>query len=72
MDTYANYPPTSADRISGTIGSQNPRVSSAVKNQSASLTGWTTSLVKGRYLFVVIDSVATATWASLSLHLKKV
>lgn len=71
VDTYANYPPTSADRISGTIGSQNPRVASAIKNQSASLTGWTPSLSKGHYLFVAIDSVATATWCTLSLHIKK-
>lgn len=71
VDTYANYPPTNADRVSGTIGSQNPRVSSAIKAQSATLTGWTTSFVKGRYLFVAIDSITTATWATLSLHIKK-
>ena len=31
MDSYSNYPPTNADRISGTVGSQNPRVSAATK-----------------------------------------
>ena len=71
MDTYANWPPTNADRISGTVGSQNPRVSSAIKAQSASLTGWTINLVKGSYLFVDVNSVATATFCTLSLHVKK-
>lgn len=71
MDTYANYPPTNADRISGSIGSQNPRVSSSIKAQSAALTGWTVNLVKGSYLFVVIDSITTAQFATLSLHVKK-
>lgn len=71
MDTYANYPPTNADRISGTIASQNPRVSTATKAQSATTTGWTLDLVKGRYLFISIDSITTAQWATLSLHVKK-
>lgn len=71
MDTYDNYPPTNADRISGTLGSQNPRVSAATKAQSASLTGWTIDLVKGRYLFIDVNSITTATWATLSLHVKK-
>lgn len=71
MESYALYPPTSADRISGTLGSQNPRVVSAIKNQSASLTGWTIDLVKGEYLFVGVDSITTATFATLSLHVKR-
>ena len=71
VDTYANYPPTNADRISGSLGSQNPRVSSAVKASSTALTGWTVNLVKGTWLFIAIDSVTTATWATLGLHVKK-
>lgn len=69
MDSYTNYPPTNADRISGTLGSQNPRVSSAIKNGSGSTTGWTLNLVGGRYLFVDVASAATATFATLGLYI---
>jgi hypothetical protein len=71
MDSYTNYPPTNADRVSGTIGSQNPRITSAIKGASASLTGWNTTWMKGNWLFVAIDTVATATWATLGVHIKK-
>lgn len=71
VDTHANYPPTNADRISGTLGSQNPRVSAATKASSATLTGWTINLVKGSWLFIAVDSVSTATWFTLGLHVKK-
>lgn len=69
MDSYSNYPPTNADRISGTVGSQNPRVLSATKGGSGTTTGWTLNLVGGRYLFVYVDSVTTATFCVLSLHI---
>ena len=71
MDTHANYPPTNADRISGTIGSQNPRIVTAIKGSSGTLTGWTINLVKGSWLFVAIDTVSTATFATIALHVKK-
>ncbi len=71
MDTHANFPPTNADRISGTVGSQNPRVSGAIKASSATLTGWTINLVKGSWLYIDINSVATATFCALGLHVKK-
>lgn len=69
MDSYANYPPTNADRISGTVGSQNPRVLAATKGGSGTTTGWTLNLVGGRYLFVNVDSVSTATFCVLGLHI---
>lgn len=69
MDSYSNYPPTNADRISGTVGSQNPRVSAATKGGSGTTTGWTLNLVGGRYLFVNVDSVSTATFCVLGLHI---
>jgi len=66
------WPPTSANRISGTVGSQNPRVTSSVSNGSASLTGWTTTLAKGGFIFASIaGSPATATRALLGIHIKK-
>src|SRR6266478_2257713 len=40
-DTYANYPPTIADTITA---SAKPTLSSATKNTSSTLTGWTTSV----------------------------
>lgn len=71
MGTHAAYPPTSANRISGTVGTNNPRVTSATAAQSSSLTNWTTALVGGRWLFINVSSVTTATWASLGLYLVK-
>ena len=68
VDTYANYPPTNADRISGTVGSNNPRVSAATKNASGSTTNWTLSLTGGSYLFVDVNSITTATFATLGLY----
>lgn len=71
VDTYASYPPTNADRISGTLGSQNPRVASATKNGSGTTTGWTLTLAGGSYLFINVDSVSTATFCALSLHIQR-
>lgn len=69
MGVHGSYPPTSADRISGTVGSQNPRVTaSALAQQSSSLTGWTTALVGGRWLFVSVNSVTAARYATLGLY----
>lgn len=67
--THGSYPPTSANRISGTVGTNNPRVSSSgVAQQSGSLTNWTTGLVAGRWLFVSVSSVTAATYATLGLY----
>ena len=68
----SSYPPTSANRISGTLGSQNPRIVSANSASSASLTGWTVNLVKGYYLILDVNSVSgSPTWATLGMHVKK-
>lgn len=67
-----SWPPTSANRISGTVGSQNPRVTTAASASSATLTGWTTALAKGGYLFASIAGTpASATRALLGLHIRK-
>ena len=56
-DTYANYPPTLVDTITG---SAKPAVSSGLdKATSTTLTGWTTALVLGDTLTFVIDSVTS-------------
>jgi len=67
-DTYANYPPTDADSITA---SAPPTVSSAEKSQDTTLTGWTTSLTKGDYLRFNVDSITTATRATVSIAVTK-
>lgn len=54
VDSYANYPPTDADSI---VASAAPAVSSALKNASTSLTGWTTSLSEGDVVVFALDTV---------------
>ena len=55
-DTYANHPPTVADTITA---SAKPTLSSVIKNQSSTLTGWTTSITAGDILVFNVDSVTT-------------
>jgi hypothetical protein len=65
-DTYANYPPTVADTITA---SAKPTLSSATKNNSTTLTGWTTSITAGDILGFNVDSCTTCTLAWLTLEL---
>ena len=67
-DTYANYPPTVADTITG---SAKPTISAAVKGQSSTLTGWTTTITAGDTLRFNVDSVSLITRATLSLKVKR-
>ena len=64
-DTYANYPPTSADTITD---SAKPTLSSAQKNQDLTLTGWTTAFAKGDWLKFNIDSASTVKLVTLSIR----
>jgi hypothetical protein len=66
-DTYANYPPTDADSITA---SAPPTISSAVKSEDATLTGWTTSVTAGDVLGFSVDSCSTITWAVLELDIQ--
>lgn len=66
--TYANYPPTSGDVITA---SAKPTISSAVKGQSATLTGWTTSISENDILAFNVNSVSTVTRVTLSLKVRK-
>ena len=63
-DTYANYPPVDADSITA---SAPPTVSSATKSQDSTLTGWTTSVTAGDIIGFNVDSITTATKATLSI-----
>ena len=63
-DTYANYPPTAADVITA---SAKPTLSSANKNTSTTLTGWTTSIAAGDVLGFNVNSATTVTKVALTL-----
>jgi len=63
-DTYANYPPTVADTITG---SAKPTISSSTKGQSSTLTGWTTTITAGDCLAFNVDSASTVQRVTLSL-----
>lgn len=68
-DTYANYPPVVGDSITA---SAKPTVTTATKNTSSTLTGWTTAIAAGDTLRFNVDSITTATRAVLILKVKKV
>lgn len=67
-DTYDNFPPTIADSI---VAAAPPTVTAAAKNQSSTLTGWTTSISAGDILRVGLTSVSTFTKLTLSLKILK-
>jgi len=64
-DTYANYPPTVADTITA---SAKPTLSTATKNESSTLTGWTTAFSAGDVLGFTVDSATTVTKVMLTLE----
>ena len=68
-DTYANYPPTNADSITA---SAVPTITTALKSQDATLTGWTTSITAGDTLRFNVDSVTTIQRVTVSLKVTKV
>lgn len=63
-DTYANLPATDADSITA---SAPPTLSSATSSTDSTLTGWTTALTKGDWLYFNVDSATTVTNVTLSL-----
>jgi len=67
-DSYANYPPTVADSI---CASAKPTISSGVKSENTTLTGWTTSVTAGDVLYFNIDSCSTITSCVLILKVTK-
>ncbi len=64
-DTYANFPPTVADTITG---SEKPTLSSATKNEDTALTTWNTSVTAGDWLRFNVDSASTVT--KVQLHIQ--
>lgn len=67
-DTYANYPPTVADTITA---SAKPTISTAIKSQDTTLTGWTTTITAGDSLRFNVDSATSITRVLLSLKVTK-
>lgn len=64
-DSYANFPPTGADSITA---SAKPTISSGVKSQDSTLTGWSTSLSAGDVLRFNVDSCSAITRCILVLE----
>lgn len=65
-DSYANFPPTGADSI---CASAKPTISSDVKYEDSTLTGWTTQLTAGDVLFFHLDSTSTFKTIAIILEL---
>lgn len=68
-DSYANAPPTVGDSITA---SAKPTITSNVKAQSSTLTGWNTTLNAGDILAFSVNSIATITRCTLSLKCTKI
>lgn len=67
-DTYANFPPTVADTITG---SEKPTITSASKNQDTSLSSWTTTISRNDILRFNVDSCTTITRVTLNIRIKR-
>ena len=67
-DTYANFPPTVADTITAAA---KPTISSGVKGQSSTLTGWTVSCSAGDILRLNVDSATSIQRVTLFLALAR-
>ena len=65
-DTFANYPPTVADKITA---SAPPTISADDQAQSTTLTGWTTIINPGDCIRFNINSVMTIKRVTLALTL---
>ena len=67
-DTYANYPPVVGDSITAAA---KPTITTAVKSQDGTLTGWTTTIVAGDTLRYNVDSIATIKRVTISLKITR-
>ena len=68
-DTYTNYPPTVVDTITAAA---KPTISTALKSQDMTLTGWTTSIAAGDILRFNVDSAVSIQRVTLSLKVTEV
>lgn len=67
-DTYANYPPTVADTISG---SEKPTLASAIKNEDLTLTTWATAVTAGDIFAYNVDSASLVKRVSLFINITR-
>lgn len=67
-DTYANYPPTGGDTITG---AEKPTISAATKGQDLSLNTWVTAVTKGDTLRFNVDSCSTITRVVISIRIAR-
>jgi len=68
-DSYANFPATDADSITA---SAPPTITTAVKSQDSTLTGWTTIISVGDHLRFNVDSITTCERVTVALKIKKI
>jgi len=68
VDSYANFPPTDADSITAAAV---PGIVAGLKDQDATLTGWTTSVTAGDILRFNVDANDNAERVTLSLKVTK-
>lgn len=66
-DTYANFPPTDADTITG---ANEPEISSGVKDEDAVLTDWTKTINAGDILAFNVDICTTIKRVTISLKVE--
>jgi len=67
-DTFAAYPPTVVDSITG---GNPPTITAANKSQDTVLTGWTLPIAAGSIIRINVNSAATITRCTLSLVVLK-
>lgn len=65
---YTGAPPSVANSI---VAAAKPTLSGAIKAESSTLTGWTTTLAEGDVLIFNIDSVSTLIRVDLTLFVKR-
>lgn len=66
LDSFANFPPTNADSITG---GNEPTLSAADKYEDSTLTGWTTTVTAGDVLGFNVDSASTITRLTVELEI---
>jgi hypothetical protein len=67
-DTYANFPPTGADSITGAA---KPTITDSNKSVNSTLTGWTTTITAGDVLAFNVDSVTSITRVTITLSVNR-
>lgn len=67
-DTYANYPPVVGDTITA---SAKPTITTAIKSEDATLTGWTTVVAAGDVFGFNVDSVTSLKRVTVELTVEE-